>query len=33
VLFDGNESDTGKFVDILITRAEAFALYGEKIEK
>ena len=33
VLFDGNESDTGKFVDILITRAETFALYGEKIEK
>ena len=33
VLFDGNESDTGKFVDILITRAETFALYGAKIEK
>jgi tRNA-2-methylthio-N6-dimethylallyladenosine synthase len=33
VLFDGKESDTGKFVDILITRAETFALYGEKIEK
>ncbi len=33
VLFDGNESDTGKFVDILITRAETFALYGEKVEK
>ena len=33
VLFDGNESDTGNFVDILITRAETFALYGEKIEK
>ena len=33
VLFDGNESDTGKFIDILITRAETFALYGEKVEK
>ncbi|MBR4031888.1 MAG: tRNA (N6-isopentenyl adenosine(37)-C2)-methylthiotransferase MiaB [Clostridia bacterium] len=33
VLFDGDESDTGKFVDILITRAETFALYGEKVEK
>ena len=33
VLFDGNESDTGNFVDILITRAETFALYGEKVEK
>ena len=31
VLFDGNESDIGKFVDLKITRAETFALYGEKI--
>ncbi len=31
VLFDGCESDVGKFVNIKITRAENFALYGEKI--
>ena len=31
VLFDGCESDTGKFLNIRITRAETFALYGEKI--
>ena len=31
VLFDGNENDIGKFVDLKITRAETFALYGEKI--
>ena len=31
VLFDGNESDIGKFVSLKITRAETFALYGEKI--
>ena len=33
VLFDADEGDTGKFVDILITRTETFALYGEKVEK
>ena len=31
VLFDGDESDVGKFINIKITRAETFALYGEKI--
>ncbi len=31
VLFDGDEFDIGKFVEIKITRAETFALYGEKI--
>ena len=31
VLFDGDESDVGRFVEIKITRAETFALYGEKI--
>lgn len=31
VLFDGNEGDIGKFVSLKITRAETFALYGEKI--
>ena len=31
VLFDGNKSDIGKFVELKITRAETFALYGEKI--
>ena len=31
VLFDGDESDIGKFVELKITRAETFALYGEKI--
>ena len=31
VLFDGDESDIGKFVMIKITRAETFALYGEKV--
>lgn len=31
VLFDGDESDVGKFVMIKITRAETFALYGEKV--
>ena len=31
VLFDGNGSDIGKFVSLKITRAETFALYGEKI--
>jgi len=31
VLFDGCESDVGKFLNIKITRAETFALYGEKI--
>ncbi len=32
VLFDGDESDVGKFVSLKITRAETFALYGEKID-
>ena len=31
VLFDGNESDIGNFVELKIVRAETFALYGEKI--
>ncbi len=31
VLFDGNKDDIGKFVTLKITRAETFALYGEKI--
>lgn len=31
VLFDGDESDVGRFIEIKITRAETFALYGEKI--
>ncbi len=31
VLFDGDERDTGNFVTLKITRAETFALYGEKI--
>ena len=31
VLFDGNDDDIGKFVELKITRAETFALYGEKI--
>ena len=30
VFFDGCEEDTGKFLNVHITRAEAFALYGEK---
>ena len=32
VFFDGCEQDTGRFLDILITRVEAFALYGEKVK-
>ncbi len=31
VLFEGDESDIGKFVELKIVRAETFALYGEKI--
>ncbi len=31
VLFDGDESDVGRFVSIKVTRAETFALYGDKI--
>lgn len=31
VLFDGDEGDIGKFVNLKIERAETFALYGEKI--
>ncbi len=30
VFFDGDEADTGRFLNIRVTRAEAFALYGEK---
>ena len=33
VLFDGDENDIGKFVSVRVTRAETFALYGEKIDK
>ena len=32
VFFDGEPSDCGGYVDIKIERAEAFALYGEKIK-
>lgn len=31
VFFKGDDSDEGKYLDIKINRAEAFALYGEKI--
>ena len=31
VFFDGEEPDTGKYINIKIDRAEAFALYGEKV--
>ena len=31
VLFDGEENDVGKFINIKIDRAETFALYGDKI--
>jgi tRNA-2-methylthio-N6-dimethylallyladenosine synthase len=31
VFFEGCEGDTGRFVSVRIDRAEAFALYGEKI--
>ncbi len=31
VFFDGDKSDTGKYINIKIDRAEAFALYGEKV--
>ena len=30
VLFDGCDTDTGNFVELKITRADTFALYGEK---
>ena len=30
VFFDGCEEDTGRFLNVRITRAESFALYGEK---
>ena len=30
VLFDGCDADTGNFVELKITRADTFALYGEK---
>jgi len=33
VFFDGDESDCGKFLEIEITRAETFALYGNKKDK
>ena len=32
VFFDGDESMTGKFVSVKVTRAETFALYGEIIK-
>lgn len=32
VFFEGNPEDTGMYVNILIERADAFALYGHKIE-
>ena len=31
VFFDGAPDDTGKYLDIKIDKAEAFALYGEKV--
>ncbi|MEE0968950.1 MAG: tRNA (N6-isopentenyl adenosine(37)-C2)-methylthiotransferase MiaB [Clostridia bacterium] len=31
VFFEGDDSDKGKYLNIKISRAEAFALYGEKI--
>lgn len=31
VLFDGDASDKGRFIDMRITRADTFALYGEKV--
>ena len=31
VFFEGCEGDTGRFVSVRIDRAEAFALYGEKV--
>ena len=31
VLFDGEDFDTGKFLNLKIKRADTFALYGEKI--
>ncbi len=31
VFFEGEEKDAGQFVNVKITKAEAFALYGEKI--
>ncbi len=30
VFFEGNEADSGKFINVKIDRAEAFALWGEK---
>ena len=32
VLFEGNDLDTGKFLDLKITRADTFAFYGEKLK-
>ena len=32
VLFSGDEGDVGRFVELKITRAETFALYGEKVK-
>ena len=31
VFFDGDDSDEGKFLNILIERGETFALWGKKI--
>lgn len=32
VFFDGDDSDTGKFLDIFIERGDTFALYGKKVK-
>ena len=32
VLFEGDDHDTGKFLNLKITRADTFALYGEKLK-
>ena len=31
VFFDGEDSDTDKFIDIYVERGDTFALYGKKI--
>ena len=31
VFFEGNEKDVGNYINVKITKAEAFALYGNKI--
>ncbi len=32
VFFDGNDSDSGKFLNIFIERGDTFALYGKKVK-